>query len=349
MNVVEKNVLEAIHYILEHNEFKFTDKQLSKADEYIIPFVGDLDIDEKEFRFITAGAPKLSYDRRIIPLFIRYFAYIEDNMGLYEELSNDGYIFYENHVIKFYALDRIMTGNFKKNEYKNLLIRYEDPISRFYFTLKGIDSEKKEKYAKDFSDIVRTDQTTLKVCNDVYGEDNHYNYLTRKNIEFFGKDFLLRMDGNRRNIINGIDFNISEEDALKIKELLVRYPDYKGIVKLSSELLNNFSVEEIDLMSKKDSILYKAAIKNNLLDRIKNILSMNPNFNCPKDFIREEIFRILSDEEIVELSDDAKMKISESIPNMQDVMVMPIKKIRGIVFRDKVLRKVDSIVGNRKK
>ena len=102
-------------------------------------------------------------------------------------------------------------------------------------------------------------------------------------------------------------------------------------------------------MSKKDSILYKAAIKNNLLDRIKNILSMNPNFNCPKSFIREEIFRILSDEEIVELSDDAKMKISESIPNMQDVMVMPIKKIRGIVFRDKVLRKVDSIVGNRKK
>ena len=348
MEVVVKNVLDGIHYVLEHNEFKFTDKQLEKADEYIIPFISELNIDSKEFNVVTSGKPKLAFDKRTISLVIKYFAYIEDNMSLYEELLNDGYIFYENHVFKFYALDRIMTGNFKRNEYKNLLYRYEAPISRFYSDLRGLEKEEREKYSKEFSDIVHIDQTTLRVGSDKYGNVDRCNYLTKKNIEYFGKDFLLRIDDNRRNIINNISFNLQEEEALKIKELLIRYPNYTGIVELSSELLQNFNIDELNFMSKKDSILYEAAIKNGLLDRVKNIIKVYPNFNCPISFIREEIFRILTDDEIIGLSDNAKSKIAESIPEIEGVTVLPIKKIKSIVFKDKMMDKIDSIVGNRK-
>ena len=50
MSVVEENVLDAIHYILERNEFKFTEKQLSLADDFIISYISELGIDPKEFR-----------------------------------------------------------------------------------------------------------------------------------------------------------------------------------------------------------------------------------------------------------------------------------------------------------
>lgn len=349
MDIVVKNVLEAIHYVLEHNEFEFTNKQIEKADEIITPFIKELNIDSKEFNVITYSAPKFAYNKRIEQLLIKYFAYIEDNISLYEELLKDKYIFTGKQGIKFYALDRVMTSNFKINEYKNLLYRHEEPISKFYFTLKGLSKSDKEKYSKEFSDIVHIDQTTLKVGFDKYENINHYNYLTKENIEYFGKDFLLRLDEDRRNIINNINIKLSKEDAKKIKELLIRYPNYSGIIDLSNELLSNFSIDEINAMSKKDAILYETSIKANLLYRMRNILTINPEFNCPTSFIREEIFKILSDEEIINLREDTKTKISESIPEIDGVIVLPIKKIKRIVFNDKIMNKFDSIIGNRKR
>ena len=85
-NIVRDNALEAIHYILNRNGFSFTDKQMARTDDFIIPFIDELDIDEKEFKVKTIGAPKLANDRRIFPLVFKYFAYIEDNMTLYNEL-----------------------------------------------------------------------------------------------------------------------------------------------------------------------------------------------------------------------------------------------------------------------
>lgn len=354
MSIVVENVLDAVHYVLEHNEFRFTEKQILLADEFITPYISELDIDPKEFNVKTIGAPKLANDKRIVPIIIKYFAFLEQNMALYEELKEEGYIFYENHSIKFYALDRLLTGNFKKNDYKKLLFKYEGAISRFYSSIRGLERDEKEKYCKEFSDIVLRDQTTLKVgYRDDEEEPNHYNFLIKKNIELFGKDFLLGLSQEQREMINNMCVSIQEDDAVRIKELFTSFPEYNNKFSFNSELLKYFSIEEISTMSNKDSRLYDAALKVNLLERMKRILKLDPEFDCPSAFIKEEIFRVLSDEEIVGLTSVGKSEIADiNIPEIDNVLVMPIKKINKIVAKDKkrkaLLEKQESTDGIKK-
>jgi hypothetical protein len=332
-SVVIEKVLEAIHYVLEHNEFKFTDKQLSLADDFITPFIDDLDIDSKEFNVVTVGVPKLVNDKRIFPILTKYFAFIEDNMALYTELKQEDYSFIGSQGIKFYALDRVITGNFKKNEYKNILLKYENAISKFYSSIRGLDKESKEKYSKEFSDIVHIDQTTLKVGYD--DENINCNYLILNNIKLFGKDFLLKLNSKQREMINNMHIYISEEEALKIKELFTKYPEYSSNIEFGSDLLKYCSVDEISSMSVKDSILYEEAIKAELFDRMRNILKLNPEFNCPSSFIRKEIFDVLSDEEIVGLTYEGIEEILDiKIPEIDNVIVKPVKKIRKVLAHD---------------
>lgn len=346
--IVEKNVLDAIHYILEHNGFKFTEKQISLADDFIIPFIDDLEIDPKEFNVVTVGVPRLVKDKRILPILTKYFAFIEDNMGLYTELIEENFVFNDGYSIKFYALDRIVTGNFKRSEYKKLLLKYEDVLSHFYSSIRGLDKEEREKYCKDFSDIVNRDQTTLRVGYDE--ENSNYSFLIKKNIELFGKEFLLKLNNSQREIINNLHFSLTSEDASKIIELFTKYPDYSGNISFSSELLRYFSVDEISSMSLKDSILYEEALKVGLLSRMKNILSLDPNFNCPISFIRQEIFRVLSDEEIIGLTEEGKDEIlSIEIPEIDNVLVMPVKKIRKILSRDEKRKGTSESTGSIKK
>ena len=335
MSVVIDNVLDAIHYTLKRNGYDFSVKQLTRADEFIIPFIGDLGIEEKEFAYKTMGAPKLIHDKRVLPLIVKYFAYIQDNISLYNELLEDKYILTEGIKINFYALDRMLTSNFKRNEWKSLLTKHKDVLSSFYYSLRRLESDKKEKCAKDFSDIVHIDHTTLNVGNN--GEDglSHYNFLTAKNILLFGKEFLLKISKKQREIINNINFNYDENDVLKIKELFTKYPDFDNNIPFSSDILRLFSVDEISSMSLKDYILYEVSINNNVLGRMKEILKLDPSFYCSNDFIKEEIFRVLSNEEIIGLSDEAKESICNiDIPQIDNVLVIPVKKIKKILLSD---------------
>ena len=338
--IVEKNVLDAIHYILEHSGFEFTPKQISITDDYIIYFIDDLDIDPKEFNVVTMGAPKLVNDKRITPLVIKYFAFIEENMGLYVELKNEGFTFSGIHGIKFYALDRILTGNFNKNEYIRLLLKYEESISKFYSSIRGLEKKEKIEFCKEFSDIVHIDQTTLKVGLE---DDSDCNFLIKRNIELFGKEFLLKLNSKQREMINDLHFNLREEEALKIKELFSKYSEYDGNIDFSSCLLEQCSVDEISLMTRKDSLLYEEAAKVGLFDRMRKILELNPDFNCPISFIREEIFRVLSDEEIASLTREGIEEIlSIKIPDIDNVLVMPVKKIRKVLVRDEKRKNNDT-------
>lgn len=346
--VVEKNVMDAIHYILEHNEFKFTEKQISLADDFINPFIDDLEIDSKEFNVVTMGVPRLVKDKRILPILIKYFAFIEDNMGLYTELKEENFVFSDNYSIKFYALDRALTGNFKKNEYKSILLKYEDAIAKFYSSIRGLEKAEKEKYCKEFSDVVHIDQTTLKVG--YKDEESNYNFLIERNFKYFGKDFLLALNDEQREMINNIHIKLNEEEANKIKELFTNNPLYSLKIEFSSELLKYFSVEEISSMTRKDSILYEQAIKTGLVYRIKNILSLNPNFNCPISFIRKEIFDVLSDENIAGLTQKGIEEILDiDIPEIDNVIIKPYRKINRVLVRDEKRKNNSDSLGTIKK
>ena len=316
---VESKVLETFHYVLKHNGFEFTDEGLDLADTFIQRFIVNLGIRPEEFKVVTMGAPKLVKDKRIIPLLIQYFAFLENNMDLYTKLFKSDYVFYENYSIKFYALDRLLSGNFTIDEYINLLNNYGGVVSKFYASIRDIDSCEKEKCCRDFAFIVHSDPTVLEVGYNNGEEGSNYNFLTAKNICLFGKEFLLSINSNQREMINSIDFNIREDEALKIKELCTRYPEFLGSISLCSNLLRYFTIDEISNMKMKDSIMYEEAMEYGLLDRMKNILSLNPDFNCQKEFIRVEIFNAFSDEEIIGLTCDAKKEvIGLMIPDGED-------------------------------
>lgn len=339
-DLVIKNVLDAIHYVLERNEFDFNEKQLEKADNEIIPYIEELDIDEKEFKIIQHGSPVLSYDKRIDSVLIRYFAIIENNTSLYNSLIEEGYDFKKKHNgFKFYALDRILTLHMKNNEYIKLLMKHDEVVDKFYSSLRGLDRKEKEEYCIKFIDIIHRDASVMKIGYDKE-DNNNYNYLTKRNIELFGSDFLVNTNSNQRNIINCLYFHMNEEDASIIKELLTKYPECKLNIFIDKDVLHNFTIDEIVNISLKDAKLYETAMKACVLDRMKELLKLKPDFDCPLSFIREGIFRVLDNDTILGLTEEGIKDISKIvIPEIDNVVVMPVKKIRKIVFMDN-LRKI---------
>ena len=331
---VVKEVLDAIHIMLKNNGFAFTLEQISSTDDFIIPFISELGIDSKEFNVEKKGVPRLVNDKRIIPIFIRYFALIEDNKELYEKLEKEDYVFYENHVIKFYALDRLLSAKFDIDEYIRLLNEYGDVVFKFYASIRGLDLSEKEFCCREFSDIIHRDYTTLKVGYDDADENSNYNFLTSHNILLFGKDFLLSLNRNQREMINNININLTDEEALKIKELYTKFPKFSGNISMSSGLLKYFSIDEISTMTMKDSILYEEAINVGLLDRMRNILSLNPDFNCTNDFINPLIFDICTDEEISKLSTEGKKEAINIMNSCEDNFQGSSKRFRKIITRD---------------
>lgn len=342
--VVKNNVLDAIHYILK-NQHQFLDEEkISKTDELIIPYIEEnFEYSADEFRVKVYGAPVLSNDKRIFPIVVRYYAIMQDNLSLLEKLEENGYSFIggNQHSIKLFALDKQLSSKFKEKEYIPYLKKHSVSLEHFYTTLRGLDHQERERVLKEFSEIVKSNPTVLSI-----GEDkNCSNFLSRRNIEFFGKEFLLSLDDRQRKLLNSFYFQINEDNASKIKELIMKYPDINMSMPLYKEVLDMFTIDELGTMSEKDKKLYSAALKGNVLLRMKEILSINPLFDCPKDFIRYEIFKELDNEKILELSYETMEEIANiNYIELDNVYVIPVKKIYSVINKEKRKQLKDELI-----
>ena len=342
--IVIENVLDAIHHILRNQRQYLDEEKMKKADELIIPYVEEnFEYKEDEFKVKRFGPPVLSNDRRIFPILIRYYAIMQDNLSLLEKLEEKDFSFIGNqHVVKLFALDKQLSSKFKEPEYIRYLINNGDAIEHFYTTLRGLDHSERDRILREFSEIVKSDPTTLNVGIE---NDKNNNFLTRRNIELFGKEFLLNLSDKQRNLVNSFYFQVDEKNISKIKELITKYPDFDLSIPLYSDVFKILTVDELGTMSDKDRVLYDMAAKANLLVRMKQLLSINPDFDCPKDFIKYEIFRVLSNEEILDLSYEVMEEIgSIKIVELNDVYVFPVKKINAIINRDKFKKKKAEII-----
>ena len=342
--IVKKNVLDAIHHILKEQHQYLDEEKMNKADELIIPYVEEnCDFDEKEFKVKVFGVPVLSNDRRIFPVVVMYYAIMQDNVELLKRLKEKDYSFGGvQHSINIYALDKQLSSKFKELDYIRYLIKYGKSMEHFYLSLRGLDNHEREKVIRDFSDIVKADPTVLKVGED---EQDSCNYLTRRNIELFGKDYLINLDEKRRKLLNSFHFQINEENVESVRELVDKYPDYNNFLPLYKDVLALFSVDDLGNMTDKDAKLYAAAYKNKVIYRMKELLSSKPDFDCPIDFIRYEIFKVLSNEEILELDYDVMDEISKiKYVELDNVYVLPVKKINSIIHKDKFKKRKDEII-----
>lgn len=345
--IVIKNVLDAVHYVL-HTQKQYNDeKVMAKVDKEIVPFIEEnFEYSNTEFRVKHFGTPVLVGDKRIKPILLRYYAMCQNNVDLLEKLEQEDYSFIGNHhSYNFFALDRQLSTKFKEKTYIHLLVKHSNSIERFYDSLRGLDYHEREKYMRDFADMVKHDQTVLSV-----GEtrNDYCNFLTRRNIELFGKDFLLSLDKKQRKLVNSFHFQIGESNIDKVKELVIKYPDFKMSIPLYKDILDNFSVDELGTMSDKDAKLYAEAIKANVVDRVKDLLKANPLFNCPPGFIRYEIFKVLDNKTILSLSEEAKDEIvSMRFVELKNAYVFPVKKLNKIVTKDKIRQKIESFIENK--
>ena len=66
-----------------------------------------------------------------------------------------------------------------------MLLKNEEAVSSFYYSIRGLEKSEKEEYSKIFSDIVHTDHTTLNVGYSNTNDINHCSFLTKGNIELF--------------------------------------------------------------------------------------------------------------------------------------------------------------------
>ena len=341
-NLTIQKILEAIHFIITQNGFTITEKQQEKADEQIVSYLIDnLDISEKDCAVKHLGHPEFSTDKRIYPAVMKYFSIIQDNVSLYNDLLEENYDFIESKIrFKFYSLDKNFTNHFKKNEFRKLLVKNDEAIRTFYNSLRGLDSKEKEEYYSEFEKIVHRDASVLRVGYDDRREFHSYNFITARNIEYFGSDFLINSNPNMRKFINSLHMRIDEESADYIKSLLEKYPDFVSKINIDKDVISNFNIDELYNMSYKDSKLYEVALKRHLVSRMKELLEIKPEFNPPENFIREEI---------LELSNEAIDKISKiRFKEIDNVVVMPVKEINKIVMLDKAKKKISNITGRSK-
>lgn len=280
--------------------------------------------------------------KEIESVVLRYFALANNNIKLLEKLIAKKFDFSIKHYsFKLYALDRMLSSKFDEDKFINLLFSQDEVIRKFYISIRRLSLEEKEKIISDFSYIL---QNYPKIAFD--NKDDKavpmLHLLSYSNLKHFSRDFIIKSTIYQRRVLNSLDSSLDEHDYTLVNALLKKYPKIEPKIPLNSIVLRLFTFEEINNMSDKDSILYLAAMNIDFLDKMKEILNCDPDFDCSLDFIKPIIFTFLDTKTIVGLTDEAKQEISEiEIDHEEGIYIIPERKIKKIITKDERRKKSD--------
>jgi len=333
-------VLDAVHSAIKLSGVEFDSSRCDEIDKEMEDYI------KKSVNIITNKDKvkfKSTINRKIlVPIVVRYYALYNDNLELLECLKN--FNFDLDCRINLFPLDRNLSSKFSLKKYVELLNSQEIIFRRFYGSLWGLDDNKKKQALNTFCELIsKKNDIALDKKKDNDDEDK---YLTRllsvKNFEFFGKDFILNSSLSQRKVINSLDFHLKENYMAKVFELIKKYRNYYSNLNLCPEILDCLSIDEIASLSQKDVVLYNNVAKRNcgLVSKLHSVLEINPDFSCTFEFTKPEIFKSISAEDMAFLSNDAMIAIEKiRIPTVDNVIIMPIRKINRIIAKDNHLRK----------
>lgn len=341
------DVLDSIHSVIKLTNVTLDADAKEKADKEIQSYIRErLNIvDPRKVHTVSSKYDNLKLPRKeFVDIVLRYYAIANDNVRLLEILKSREFIFTDSNRIKLFLLDKKFADKFPFNKYIDLLVKEELVFRRFYSSVHNLIEEEKNKYTDMFSEIICSKPN---LCidsnkNETYDEGYLTSYLTPRNLEFFGKEFLMNTTLNQRRIINSLGAHLDEKYLIKVKELLEKYPNFDCRISLNPELLDVLSIDEIANMSDKDVFLYTKAMSRgyNLVERVHNVLLINPDFSCSVYFLRPEIFKSMSDDVIAGLTPHGVEDIEHiKIPLIENVYVMPIRKVNRAVLKDEKLKK----------
>lgn len=341
-----KQIKDAVYFLIRINNQFISDEIKEKYDEKLTEIIkSDFDFDSVDLRVFKISDPVRDIELQVQPIVVKYFAMIQDNMEVKDKLDEAGYHFYgPDSRIYLFALDKQFTSKFDKQEYADFMVEQSNIAYRFYDSLRFLDDDEKDKYISDFAEIIHHDPNTARYLNKRENGYNTYNgLLTLRNLRCFGKDFLMNATNEQKAAIDSIYFRLEDNHMTKLKQLLEEYPHTRFNIELRDVVLDNFTIDEIANMSLKDANLYDLAIRHGVLDKMKDVLKINPDFNCPDKFVRIEIFRAMNASTIANLTDVGIEEICNiKIPRSERAFVIPVQKINRAVARDdKRKRKMD--------
>ena len=334
-----KQLLENIHFLVHINNQYLTDEQIEKADkEIMLELMQEFDHEDKKARLIKDKKRGNVTYRNIYPFVVKYFAIANNNQKLLDRLNEIEFNFNgADSIINLYPLDKEFSSEFDEELYIKLLDEQPKIMKRFYSSLHFMDDEERKKSIKDFAEILKKNPDICKRKSRRKKDDRLYiNLLTKRNIEYFGKDFLINATPAQKEVINELNYVLQPQDLVKIKQLLEKYPYYYMNIKLDSVILSTFTIDEIAKMPLKDCMLYEAALSAGLFNRMREILKENPSFFCSVDFITPEIFGCLDNKTILGLSREAKEEIADlKMPKSKQAVIFPHRKINRLVIKDR--------------
>lgn len=332
-----KRVKNTVYFLLRINNKQLNDELRDKYNDTLEEIIKEeYDYNEKDFYLIDSEDYSGVIGKKSLPIALKFYATIENNLKMLDKLKQAGYIFYTSGTkINLYALDKSFSSKFREDEYINLMTKNESVARRFYHSLVFESEEARDWLTLDFANIMHRNPNVTKSSrkNDDYNTYN--NILTSRNIRFFGKDFLINLTEQQKITLDSLNIRLDDKHLSKVKELLIKYPNQVFHIAIRGDVLDKFSIDEIGTMSVKDAALYEFAMQIDQLDKMKEVLRINPNFDCMHKFVRYEIFKTLDASTIAGLTDIGIDELTRmKIPRNDSAYVIPIRKINRIVERD---------------
>ena len=326
--------MNSLHFLLRTNNIHLTEEQIKDADEEIIKIIienGVLDeIPERETAFDELL--KVS-DKFVAPFVFYYYAYTQGNLTLLKKLNHLHYSFHDKmYSYKMFPLDREYSEHFEEDEYIRLLLRNNIVMRNFDASLLNTRGQEKKEYKKRFVDILKKNPEVAHDSRD--GNRVYKYYLLKSNMDIFGDEFLLNATDDQKYIIDKIRFKLTDLTEHRLKTYLEKYPDVVPLIELTPQTLQFFTIDELANLSEKDAKLYECAFRKEVPNRIKHILSLDPNFFCEADLIDPDILDFIDDEDLLNLTSIGRKELIELSLSSHPKRPLPERKVNGIIFRD---------------
>ena len=172
--------------------------------------------------------------------------------------------------------------------------------------------EEKERAYKNLSKILTVSPFVCKKKEDFIGRTTYNNLLSPYVMEIFGVQGVLDLKDKQKEIISQIDCR-NKKVIQRVKEFIEKYPNYQGNIRFHKDLLDNLSNEEIANLTEQEEKVYEKAISINSCKRVKELLKQGFSFDGKLELINPTIMSILTNEEILGLSEKDILKIKRII------------------------------------
>ena len=287
-----------------------------------------------------------------------YYALYNDNVNLLQNLLAENYNF-ENCGCKLNldVLNKNITSLFLEKDYVHLVKKQDTVITNFLHSIKDLTPEEKEKLQEKFASILTINpefaiKNSEKSSSSKDSISLYENLLTRGPLELFTVKELLNLQENQKQVLDHWADVMEIERLKRIRTLIGEYPEYSDRIFLSQAILSNFSNQELNEMSEEDARMYQKADRMDLVNRVKQVKKINPEFKCVNNFIITGAFDQLTDQEIAELSEGTQERIvnyycsqiRRDTAEYEEGLAKLIKREKQKQHVKKIVQKITSII-----